>query len=390
MAQETVTSLKRRSDQLEFDGERFVPGAAVEISYHHWLRYFFALQFAADKRVLDVASGEGYGAAYLASRAAHVDGFDASADAINHANRVYGQDQRLSFTQADIQTFFRDATPESYDLVTAFEVIEHVDEGSQRILLDGIRKTLRPGGVALISTPDKQLYSDVRLQKNPFHVREMYRPEFQTLLESVFPVVRIFEQLTYTGSALFESGALRADLCEMAWTDLLRLKGRCQAGVKGGGEYLVAVVAKDTLAFEPQGAVMLDRARKLIGEEVYGKQVELDQRRQNEQHLTAVVADLQKQIAEIRSVWLDPDEAARRDALHNALIDRLMAMLARQAQESGTQSDGAYRQMYLDAQRQLTELQSMVSMRVIQRAKAVWDRVPILKNIVKAAVKKVV
>jgi 2-polyprenyl-3-methyl-5-hydroxy-6-metoxy-1,4-benzoquinol methylase len=390
MAQETVTSLKRRNDELEFDGERFVPGAAVEISYHHWLRYFFALQFAADKRVLDVASGEGYGAAYLASRAAHVDGFDASSDAVNHALRAYGQDPRLSFTQADIETFFRDAAPESYDLVTAFEVIEHVDERSQRTLLDGIRKTLRPGGVALISTPDKQLYSDVRLQKNPFHVREMYRQEFQALLESAFPVVRIFEQLTYTGSAVFESGASRADLCEMAWTDLLRLKGRCQAGIKGGGEYLVAVVAKDTLPVEPQSTVMLDRARKLIGEEVYAKQVELDQRRQNEQHLSAVVADLQKQIAEIRSVWLDPEEAARRDALHNALIDRLMTMLARQAQYSGTQTDAAYRQMYLDAQRQLTELQSMVSMRVIQRAKAVWDRVPVLKNLVKAVVKKVV
>src|SRR5882672_5982496 len=194
MPQETVTSLKRAGDELQFDGERFVPGAAVEISYHHWLRYFFALQFAENKRVLDVASGEGYGSAYLASRAAKVDGFDSSAEAVNHAKQVYGDNPRLS----------------SYDLVTAFEVIEHVDEQSQLALLEGIHKVLAPGGVALVSSPDKQLYSDVRLQKNPFHVREMYREEFQKLLERVFPTVQLFEQLTYTGSALFESGAARA------------------------------------------------------------------------------------------------------------------------------------------------------------------------------------
>src|SRR6267143_3291842 len=169
MPQETVTSLKRAGEELQFDGERFVPGAAVEISYHHWLRYFFALQFAQDKRVLDVASGEGYGSAYLASRAARVDGFDVNADAVNHATKVYGDNPRLLFTHSDIDGFFRDAAPASYDLVTAFEVIEHVDERSQLELLDGIHRVLAPGGVALISSPDKQLYSDVRLQKNPFH-----------------------------------------------------------------------------------------------------------------------------------------------------------------------------------------------------------------------------
>ncbi|HZR09728.1 MAG TPA: class I SAM-dependent methyltransferase, partial [Myxococcales bacterium] len=302
MPQEKVTSLKRGNDEMQFDGERFVPGAAVEISYHHWLRYFFALQFAQDKRVLDVASGEGYGAAYLASRAATVDGFDASAEAVRHAAKVYGDNPRLSFANADIESFFRDAQPGSYDLVTAFEVIEHVDEPAQRMLLEGIRKVLAPGGVALISSPDKQLYSDVRLQKNPFHVREMYREEFQALLASIFPNVKTFEQLTYTGSALFESGATDATLCEMAWTDLLRLKGRCQAGVRGGGEYLVAVVSNEPLRAAPSSAVILDRARKLIGEEV-------DQYKRSEQHLRDVVADLQKQITEIRNVWVDPDVA---------------------------------------------------------------------------------
>jgi SAM-dependent methyltransferase len=383
MSQDTVKPLKP-GEEMVFSGERFVPGAAVEISYHHWLRYFFALQFAEDKRVLDVASGEGYGAAYLASRAKKVDGFDVDADSVAHAVRTYGENPRLSFSRSDVEGFFGEAAAGSYDLVTAFEVIEHVDERAQVALLEGIRKVLAPGGVALVSSPDKQLYSDVRMQKNPFHIREMYREEFARLLEGVFPHVRMFEQLTYTGSALFESGATRADLCEMAWTDLLRLKGRCQPGLRGGGEYLVAAVSTAPLPQAPLSSVMLDRARKLIGEE-------LDERRRGEQlalaeasHLRDVVEDQKKQIAEIKKVWLPPEEAMRRDAL----IDRLLPLAVR---ATGNDSGDAahYRKLYELEKEQLEQLRSMVSMRVVQRAKRVWDRVPFVKNAVKAVVKRV-
>ena len=46
---------------LPFTGERFVPGAQGEIWIEHWHRYHFAARWAAGKRVLDVACGEGYG-----------------------------------------------------------------------------------------------------------------------------------------------------------------------------------------------------------------------------------------------------------------------------------------------------------------------------------------
>ena len=56
---------------LEFTGERFVPGSADgEIAYEHWHRYAFARRFGTGKRVLDAACGEGYGTALLAGVAA--------------------------------------------------------------------------------------------------------------------------------------------------------------------------------------------------------------------------------------------------------------------------------------------------------------------------------
>ncbi len=76
------------NDELEFTGERFVPGAAGEIWYEHWHRYLFAAPLVAGARVLDVACGEGYGSALLARSAARVTGADLSQDAIAHARQA--------------------------------------------------------------------------------------------------------------------------------------------------------------------------------------------------------------------------------------------------------------------------------------------------------------
>src|SRR6266571_5466184 len=369
--------------ELEFDGERFVPGAGVEITYHHWLRYLFAAQFAAGKRVLDIASGEGYGAAALAETAAQVDGFDADEAAVAHARATYQDHPRLSFRCAKIDEYFASAPPESYDLVTAFEILEHVDEPTQHRLLEGIRRVLAPGGVAVVSTPDKQLYSDVRLGKNPFHVRELYRNEFSELCESVFPSVRIFEQLTFTGSAVFQQGTRQGSLAEMSWSDLLRLKGRARPGVQGGGEYLVAVLATDEAALQAiESIVLVDRSRKLISEEAG--------------HLRDLVEDLERQNAELRRVWLSPDEEKqRRDRQQavidrqQAVIDRLVVQIERDAQARGADGDAAdhLRASWTEERRRREHLEGMLSVRLILRAKTVWDRFPLVKRVVKRVVK---
>ena len=47
------------SAELEFTGERYVPGKAGEIAHEHWHRYAFARAFVAGRRVHHLASGEG-------------------------------------------------------------------------------------------------------------------------------------------------------------------------------------------------------------------------------------------------------------------------------------------------------------------------------------------
>lgn len=179
------------SDSLDFTGERFVPELVREIWYEHWHRYVFALPWAAGRRVLDCACGEGYGADLLARRARSVTGLDRSAEAIGHARRRYaGGRDNLTFTEGDCAALpFADA---SFDLVVSFETLEHID--AQAAMLDEFHRVLDPGGLLVLSSPDRKTYSDDRGFENEFHVRELYRDELIELVGARFPAWRLYGQ----------------------------------------------------------------------------------------------------------------------------------------------------------------------------------------------------
>jgi len=74
---------------MEFTGERFVPGTAGRMKLEHLQRYALCRGLVRGKRVLDIATGEGYGAAMLCGSASRVIGVDVAADAIAHARAKY-------------------------------------------------------------------------------------------------------------------------------------------------------------------------------------------------------------------------------------------------------------------------------------------------------------
>ena len=192
----------RRADAprlIEWTGERCVPWAPdVQTVYEHLHRYMWAAELVVGRRVLDLASGEGFGAAILAESAEHVTGIDIDRRTVEHSSLNYGDD-RIEFELGDATDLTRFADG-SFGAVVAFEMIEHVHD--QGRVLEEIERVLAPDGVLIMSTPDRPAYTDATGRSNPFHVHELDLEGFSTLMGSAFENVAIWGQRTITGSAL--------------------------------------------------------------------------------------------------------------------------------------------------------------------------------------------
>ncbi len=174
---------------LEFTGERFLPSCEGEMVYEHWHRYLFAADYASGLRVLDVACGEGYGSALLATKAASVTGIDVSPDAIHHATNSYHK-ANLAYLCASCTSIpLPDA---SYDLIVSFETIEHITEHQD--FLREVARLLSANGVFIISSPNRIEYSDRAEYSNEFHVKELDKTELRSLLDNYFPAQKWFAQ----------------------------------------------------------------------------------------------------------------------------------------------------------------------------------------------------
>lgn len=183
---------------LNFTGERFVPTEEGAIRYEHMHRYSWSLDIAAGKDVLDIACGEGYGSALMATRAKSVVGVDISHDAVAHACERYQQHQNLRFVAGSATAIpLPDA---SVDVVVSFETIEHLLGHEE--MIEQIRRVLRPDGVLVMSSPNKKVYSDDRDYHNEYHVKELYFDEFDALLRSRFAKVSYYGQRLATSSVL--------------------------------------------------------------------------------------------------------------------------------------------------------------------------------------------
>jgi O-antigen biosynthesis protein len=186
---------------IDWTGERCVPWAPdVQVVYEHLHRYLWAARIVGGGRVLDLGSGEGFGAAILAESAAAVVGIDIDERTVEHSRLNYaGDGGNLEFrvaSAADLSEF-GDA---SFDAVVAFEVIEHLDEQDEA--MDEVARVLGPDGVLILSTPDRLMYSEATGYENPFHMRELTLEELRQLLLRRFAHAALWSQRTITGSEL--------------------------------------------------------------------------------------------------------------------------------------------------------------------------------------------
>ena len=184
---------------MEFTGERYVPSLNGRIKYEHLHRYGLSLKFVKDKAVLDIASGEGYGSALLAKVASSVVGVDIDSECVEYARQKYGDTSNLNFLVGSCSSV--PLPNRSIDVVTSFETIEHHDQHEQ--MMGEIKRVLKPGGLLLISSPNRLTYLAETKDSNPFHVKELYYEELVNLLERYFKYVQIYGQRLAIGSFIF-------------------------------------------------------------------------------------------------------------------------------------------------------------------------------------------
>ena len=250
-----MSDTSRHIDRLlEWTGERCVPWVDdLQVLYEHLHRYFFAADLAEGKRVLDLGCGEGYGSAILAERAKDVLGVELDPEAVEHAATNYPLDN-VEFRQASVLEL-DDLPDRSFDLVVCYEVLEHITEHDELFAL--AHRVLCPDGIFVISTPDREIYSEAADYHNPYHVKELSLREFDVLLGRFFSHHELWGQIVTVGSTLERidraPGAGHPDQIFVR-----RAGDRWERRKAGPVPYLVAVASQKTLPPIPDLSLLND------------------------------------------------------------------------------------------------------------------------------------
>ena len=125
----------------------------------HWGTDHAARRPLAGKRALDVGCGAGLLAEPLARMGAAVVGLDAAPENIAVArDHAAAQSLAIDYRAGGIESL---AAGERFDLVVSMEVIEHVADPAA--FLRGLAGALAPGGLMLLSTPNRTQLSRLAL-----------------------------------------------------------------------------------------------------------------------------------------------------------------------------------------------------------------------------------
>ena len=181
---------------MEITSERLYLGQMTDRTENeHLARYHFAMELVAGKKVADIACGSGYGTQMLARAGARsVHGMDISEEAVEFA-RTHHNTSNVTYSVANAQELTA-ISDDEFDVIVSFETIEHLQD--VEAYLDQMKRILRPGGVFVVSTPDRRLasfwYWYFGHPRNPYHAREYTERELLDLLSTRFQIKACYGQ----------------------------------------------------------------------------------------------------------------------------------------------------------------------------------------------------
>ena len=301
---------------MQFDGERYTSGTEGPIQHEHYHRYLFTLRYCVDKHVLDIASGEGYGSFLLGQVARSVIGVDIDQEAVDFANQNY-MSELVSFRRGDATKL--PIEDQSVDVVVSFETIEHF--ANQGDFVAEIDRVLRPDGLVIMSSPDREIYSEAQNYHNPFHVHEMNKEEFVDLLSGRFQHVRLLDQGAVYGSLIRPLAEAYTDNVE-GFTTRDGQSFEHLTGVRGA-PYFIALAAHTPVPMPPVSVLHSD---------FYRQQAEVHS--QHAKQMADVEAALRaEQTAYRKQAAIFAQREQETAARHAAEIERLQAAMAARRSE---------------------------------------------------------
>lgn len=142
--------------------------------------YYLALPYISGD-LLEIGCGEGRGIGLLQDKCQTYQAVDKNGAVIEKLKDLYPWGK---FMEQSIPPL--SGIPDnSFDRVISFQVIEHIK--GDRAYLEEISRVLKPGAVALLTTPNRKY----TLTRNPWHQREYLAQELLQLCQSVFREVEI-------------------------------------------------------------------------------------------------------------------------------------------------------------------------------------------------------
>jgi 8-oxo-dGTP pyrophosphatase MutT (NUDIX family)/ubiquinone/menaquinone biosynthesis C-methylase UbiE len=167
-------------------GERFVDIDSFKngTKSHHYARYtYVAERVDKSKNLLDVGCGTGYGTELLSTHVNSAVGIDISSDAINFASQNYHK-SNLEYKNCNINELTK-----KYDVITCFEVLEHIDLHQVPMFIENMINCLKPGGTLYLSTP-----TDSKIGENIYHKNQISSDRLKTFLGFRFKHVELIRQ----------------------------------------------------------------------------------------------------------------------------------------------------------------------------------------------------
>ena len=144
---------------------------------HHRLlsAYIFAEKYI-NGDVLELGCGEGRGIDIILKKSKSFTAIDKISEVTERLSIKYPKEKFISSSFPPLINI----EDNSFDTIVTFQVIEHIN--NDNLFVEEIYRILKPGGKALISTPNIEM----TLTRNPWHIREYTSRQLQDLTAKFF------------------------------------------------------------------------------------------------------------------------------------------------------------------------------------------------------------